>query len=98
MIISISRIVDLERAEDFYIRFLGFTYDWDYQFEKGLPVYCQVSLNDIILHLSEHHGDESPFATIRIPEKILPNIIVRLQKTIAMQGQVLKSLHEAQMK
>ncbi|WP_318615670.1 glyoxalase superfamily protein [Sporosarcina sp. YIM B06819] len=66
MVIPILRIFDLEKAKDFYVNFLGFTYDWDHQFEDGLPVYCQVSLNDIILHLSEHHGDCSPGAAIRI--------------------------------
>lgn len=66
MIIPILRIFDLEKAKEFYIHFLGFTYDWEHQFEDDLPVYCQVSLDDSIIHLSEHHGDSSPGAALRI--------------------------------
>ncbi len=29
-------------------------------------VYCQVSLINVVLHLSEHHGDSSPGSTIDI--------------------------------
>ena len=66
MIIPILRIFDVDKAKDFYSHFLGFNYDWEHQFEEGLPVYCQVSLGGIIIHLSEHHGDCSPGAAIRI--------------------------------
>ena len=66
MITPILRIFDLEKAEDFYIDYLGFSYDWKHQFEDDLPLYCQISRNGIVLHLSEHHGDCSPGAALRI--------------------------------
>lgn len=66
MIIPILRIFDLKKAKEFYIDFLGFTYDWDHQFEEDMPIYCQISLQNIIIHLSEHHGDSSPGAALRI--------------------------------
>lgn len=66
MIIPILRIFDLNKAKQFYIDFLGFTYDWDHQFEENMPIYCQISLHHTIIHLSEHHGDASPGAALRI--------------------------------
>lgn len=67
MVIPIMRIFDQEKAKAFYIDFLGFTYDWEHQFEADFPVYCQISLEGIRIHLTEHHGDCSPGAAVRIP-------------------------------
>jgi len=53
----IFRIFDEAKAREFYVDFLGFTIDWEHRFEPGLPLYMQVSKDDCILHLSEHHGD-----------------------------------------
>ena len=55
--IPILRIFDEAKAREFYVDFLGFTIDWEHRFEPGLPLYMQVSKDDCILHLSEHHGD-----------------------------------------
>ncbi|KKI90649.1 bleomycin resistance protein [Bacillus sp. SA1-12] len=66
MITPIFRIFDLEKAKEFYIEYLGFQLDWTHRFETDMLIYCQVSLNDLILHLSEHHGDCSPGSAIRI--------------------------------
>jgi uncharacterized glyoxalase superfamily protein PhnB len=62
----ILRIFDEAKAKEFYVGFLGFTVDWEHRFEAGLPLYMQVSKDDCIIHLSEHHGDCSPGAAIRI--------------------------------
>lgn len=62
----ILRIFDEAKAKEFYVGFLGFTVDWEHRFEAGLPLYMQVSKDDCIIHLSEHHGDCSPGAVIRI--------------------------------
>jgi catechol 2,3-dioxygenase-like lactoylglutathione lyase family enzyme len=78
MITPIFRIFDIEKAKEFYLNFLGFQLDWAHQYEEDMPVYCQVSLNDVILHLSEHHGDSSPGSAIRF--KI--NDIKKYQSTI----------------
>jgi catechol 2,3-dioxygenase-like lactoylglutathione lyase family enzyme len=66
MITPIFRIFDIEKAHSFYIDYLGFQVDWKHQYEGNMPLYLQVSLNDIVLHLSEHHGDASPGSAIRI--------------------------------
>jgi uncharacterized glyoxalase superfamily protein PhnB len=62
----ILRIFDEAKAKDFYLGFLGFKVDWEHRFEAGLPLYMQVSRSGCVLHLSEHHGDCSPGAAMRI--------------------------------
>lgn len=62
----ILRIFDEAKAREFYIDFLGFKVDWEHRFEAGLPLYLQISKDGCILHLSEHHGDCSPGAAMRI--------------------------------
>ena len=66
-ITPILRIFDYGKAIEFYINWLGFNVDWEHEFEPGTtPKYMQVSLRDLVLHLSEHHGDASPGTHIRI--------------------------------
>jgi uncharacterized glyoxalase superfamily protein PhnB len=62
----ILRIFDEAKAREFYVDFLGFNVDWEHRFEPGLPLYMQVSKGGCVLHLSEHHGDCSPGAAMRI--------------------------------
>jgi len=62
----IFRIFDYDKAIDFYVHWLGFAVDWEHVFEQGAPKYLQVSRGDIILHLSEHHGDGSPGVHLHI--------------------------------
>lgn len=62
----ILRIFDEAKAREFYVDFLGFRVDWEHRFEPGLPLYLQVSREGCALHLSEHHGDCSPGAAVRI--------------------------------
>src|SRR3977135_3636512 len=62
----ILRIFDEAKAKEFYVDFLGFTVDWEHRFQEDLPLYMQVSKDGCLLHLSEHHGDASPGAALRI--------------------------------
>lgn len=62
----ILRIFDEAKAREFYINFLGFHVDWEHRFDPGLPLYMQVSRDACVLHLSEHYGDGSPGAAMRI--------------------------------
>jgi uncharacterized glyoxalase superfamily protein PhnB len=64
--IPILRIFDEAKAKEFYLDFLGFKLDWEHRFENHLPLYMQISKDGCILHLSEHHGDGSPGAAMRI--------------------------------
>lgn len=67
-IISIFRIFDEAKAREFYCDFLGFKVDWEHRFEEGLPIYMQVSKDNCLIHLSEHHGDCSPGGALRIED------------------------------
>ena len=62
--IPIMRIFDVVKAKDFYVGFLGFTIDWEHRFDNVAPVYLQISKGDLVLHLSEHHGDCCPGSTV----------------------------------
>jgi hypothetical protein len=64
-IIPIIRIFDYDKAIEFYIGWLGFTIDWEHKPENA-PIFMQVSMRDIVLRLSEHHGDGSPGIQITI--------------------------------
>ena len=63
----ILRIFDYDKALEFYVTWLGFRVDWEHR-PEGSPAYLQVSLGDIILHLSEHHGDSCPGARVFIDD------------------------------
>jgi catechol 2,3-dioxygenase-like lactoylglutathione lyase family enzyme len=64
--VPILRIFDVAKAKEFYVGFLGLRVDWEHRFEEGAPVYMQVSRGDLLLHLSEHHGDGCPGACIHV--------------------------------
>ena len=69
----ILRIFDEQKAREFYVEFLGFKIDWEHRFEEGTPLYIQISKGRCVLHLSEHHGDCSPGAALRIETDELDN-------------------------
>ena len=64
--IPILRIFDVVKAKEFYVDWLGFTIEWEHQFEDNMPYYICVSKDDIQLHLSEHHGDATPGSKVFI--------------------------------
>jgi catechol 2,3-dioxygenase-like lactoylglutathione lyase family enzyme len=76
--IPILRIFDEAKAREFYLDFLGFRIDWEHRFEPDLPLYLQVSRGGCRLHLSEHHGDASPGAALRIPMQGLDELHAEL--------------------
>jgi catechol 2,3-dioxygenase-like lactoylglutathione lyase family enzyme len=63
----ILRSFDETRARAFYIDFLGFELVFEHRFEPGLPLYMGLRKGDCVIHLSEHYGDATPGAAIRIP-------------------------------
>ena len=70
-VIPVLRSFDEAKAAEFYLGFLGFVQDWAHRFGDDFPLYQQISLGlpggqRCVLHLSEHHGDASPGANIRI--------------------------------
>ena len=67
LVIPILRIFDYDKALEFYVAWLGFHIEWEHRPEAA-PAYLQVSLGDITLHLSEHHGDCAPGARVFIDD------------------------------
>ncbi|MFD1344644.1 glyoxalase superfamily protein [Litorisediminicola beolgyonensis] len=64
--VPILRSYREEEARDFYLRFLGFEIGFEHRFGPDLPLYMEVRRGAAVLHLSEHHGDASPGAAVRI--------------------------------
>jgi uncharacterized glyoxalase superfamily protein PhnB len=64
--VPILRMFDESKAKEFYVDFLGFKVDWEHRFEDGAPLYMQVSRDACVIQLSEHYGDASPGAALRI--------------------------------
>lgn len=65
-IVPVFRILDVTKAREFYIDWLGFTVDWEHRFGDNFPLYMQVTGHGISLHLTEHYGDCLPGARIRV--------------------------------
>ena len=62
--VPLLRIFDVAKAREFYLDFLGFRVDWEHRFAPDAPLYMQVSRDTCVLHLTEHHGDCTPGATV----------------------------------
>ncbi|BAP32151.1 glyoxalase/bleomycin resistance protein/dioxygenase [Chryseobacterium sp. StRB126] len=65
-IIPVFRIFDYQKMLEFYIDWLGFEIVWEHRFKENMPAYLEVKKVNIVLHLSEHHGDASPGSSIFI--------------------------------
>jgi uncharacterized glyoxalase superfamily protein PhnB len=72
--IPIIRIFDENKAKEFYLGFLGMKLDWEHRFEPGLPVYMQVSRENMVFHLSEHSGDCTPGSKVFVNTNELDNL------------------------
>ncbi len=65
-IVPILRSFDEAATRDFYIRYLGFDVTFEHRFDPNAPLYMGLRLGTCELHLSEHYGDATPGAGIRI--------------------------------
>lgn len=70
-VVPVLRMFDPQKTLEFYVDLLGFKIDWERRFFLDLPLYLQISMKDIVLHLSEHHGDASPGAKVYIHIKVI---------------------------
>lgn len=62
----VLRSFDEVKAREFYVDFLGFEVVFEHRFGENFPLYLGIRRDDVVLHLSEHHGDCSPGALVRI--------------------------------
>jgi ribosomal-protein-alanine N-acetyltransferase len=65
-VVPVLRTFDTDIATQFYVDYLGMTVDWEHRFGDDFPLYRQVSRGDLVLHLSEHHGDATPGSTVYV--------------------------------
>jgi len=64
--IPILRIFDEAKARAHYVDYLGFTVVLEHRFEPGTPIFMAIVRGDCRLNLSEHHGDGTPGAYVRV--------------------------------
>ena len=65
-ITPVLRILDVAKAREFYLDYLGFSVDFEHRFDDNAPLYMGLSRGNLRIHLTEHHGDAIPGAAIRI--------------------------------
>ena len=58
-------VEDAERSVLWYER-LGFSKEWEHQFEPGFPWFVSVARGNVRLYLSEHKGDARPDTLIHL--------------------------------
>lgn len=63
-VVPILRIFDVAKAREFYLDYLRFKVDWEHRFDAKAPLYMQISMGNLVLHLSEHYGDACPGSTV----------------------------------
>lgn len=77
--IPVIRSFDEAKADEFYIKYLGFRGDWEHRHAAHLPLYRQISRSGCLLHVSEHHGDATPGAGCFVPIQQLEQLHAELQ-------------------
>lgn len=65
--VPMPRIVDVPSAHEFYLDYLGFTLEWKHRFKPGMPLYTRIRRDDLVIDLSEHHGDGTPGSGVWVP-------------------------------
>ena len=78
--IPILRSFDEAKARAFYVGYLGFKVDWEHRFEPDFPLYMQLSRDDMLLHLTEHHGDATPGSALRVEVGDVGAFLAELQE------------------
>lgn len=75
----VLRMFDEAKAREFYGGFLGFEIEFEHRYGENFPLYLAFSRGGLELHLSEHFGDGSPGANVRIETKNLAQFVAELQ-------------------
>lgn len=74
--IPLLRILDEGKAKAFYIDFLGFKIDWGNRSTGAF--FMQISLDECVLHLSEHSGDACPGAAVKLHTDNIEEYVAQL--------------------
>lgn len=62
----VLRMFDERAARAFYVDYLGFAVQFEHRLAPDLPLYIGLVRDRTKVHLSEHHGDATPGARVRI--------------------------------
>ena len=76
--VPILRSFDEAKAREFWVDYLGFEMVWEHRFEPDLPLYMEIRRGGCTLHISEHHGDATPGARIRVEVPEIANLHAEL--------------------
>ena len=80
--LPLLRMVDWTATRRFYVEFLRATVEWTDDAGDHTPRYLALRLpSGVRLHLSEHHGDGTPGATVLIPTEDLDAQLAELTAT-----------------
>jgi catechol 2,3-dioxygenase-like lactoylglutathione lyase family enzyme len=69
-------LLDEAKSKEFYVDFLGFSLDWDNRASGAL--FMQVSLDECVLHLSEHSGDACAGAAAKLHTDNIDEYVAQL--------------------
>jgi catechol 2,3-dioxygenase-like lactoylglutathione lyase family enzyme len=59
-VVPVLRITNYDRSKAFYVDSLGFQIDWEHHFEPHLPVFMQLTRDEMTIDLTQHSGDCPP--------------------------------------
>lgn len=62
----VLRFYDEAAMRAFYVDWLGFEVTFEHRFGDAFPLYLGLSRGGCLLHLSQHHGDATPGAHVRV--------------------------------
>ena len=62
----VFRVFNREQAIEFYVAYLGFTVDWERQFDPSAPLCIQVSRGDLTIHLAVYDNNGCPGSEIYV--------------------------------
>lgn len=64
-VVPVLRVHHAARSVEWYAR-LGFTKEWEHQFEPGFPWFVSIARGNVRIFLSEHTGDAVPDGLIHL--------------------------------
>jgi catechol 2,3-dioxygenase-like lactoylglutathione lyase family enzyme len=64
-VVPVLHIEDAARSVAWYAR-LGFSKEWEHQFEPGFPLFVSVARGRVRIYLSEHKGDARPNTLVHL--------------------------------
>ena len=78
-VVPILRMFDAGVTKRFYVDYLGCSLDWQ-DGEGDRPTYLQVSLGELVLHLSSHHDDGTPGSAVLVEMRGIEELHAELRK------------------